>query len=65
MPGLYTRAVLHYLRKLAVLLYYVIPPTAAKNNRTGILNEYSSMYNRIIFILAQNNISVPNARAVH
>jgi hypothetical protein len=65
MPGLYTRTVLHYSRKLAAFLYYVIPPTAAKKIRTGILNGFSSMYYSIIFILAQYNTSVANARAVH
>jgi hypothetical protein len=65
MPGLYAKTVLHYSRKLAALLYYVITPTAAKNDRTGMLNGYSSMYTSIIFMLAQYNTSEANARAVH
>jgi hypothetical protein len=65
MPGLYTRTVLHYTRKLAALLYYVITPTAAKKNWTGILNGYSYIYYSIIFILAQYNSSLGYARAVH
>jgi hypothetical protein len=65
MPGLYTYTILYYTRKVAALLQYIIPPTAAKSKRTGILNIYSSLYNIIIFILAQYNSSRGNARAAY
>jgi hypothetical protein len=65
MPGLYTKTVLYYMRKVAALLQYVVPPTAAKKNRIGILNGFSSMFIIIIFILAQYYSSIGNARAVH
>jgi hypothetical protein len=64
MPGLYTKTVVYYMRKVAALLQYVVPPTAAKKNRTGLLNGFSAIFIFIILILAQHNSSLGNARAV-